>query len=514
MKPNDPQNSPRIGNSLRPPHRPSDSRMGEHGLIIITRLLATLRTGRAYHVGNQVFTKQLESFLESVLEVVKETGEAVFVMVGGDIFLNNTRVPFKSNNLRFHDSVRREFDKRGIVGLRATAGVDLKEAEVFLELFLQPEGYSGQSLVSACHARGNLYLLPVVHASAYLPDPDAVAGKGDDDAATMEGDTAGGSAEDSGPSWVLDHGSSSPALLLALQGMRALLHAPSDSGQLRHAKRVVQPLVDGAFASDPVVVGLSGLTHHDDYTYAHAVNVCLVAVNLGQVLGLDRRQLADLGVAVLLHDVGKGEVADEIEHPLAEFTAVEREAAERHPIEGAKLIARRTVLSQTTLRCIRVALEHHMSPDSRGYPLTITPWGPSLLSRITAAADCYVSLLTHRSQRGETMTPHEALSIMFGPLINRFDIAVLWGLVQVVGFYPPGQMVMLDDGSVAVSLANNPKDPARPHLRIVLHADGSWVRPDENLEFHPLPPERSVRRALWAEEYPGEQSAAGEARAA
>ena len=100
-----------------------------------------------------------------------------------------------------------------------------------------------------------------------------------------------------------------------------------------------------------------------------------------------------------------------------------------------------------------------MSPDGRGYPLTITPWGPSLLSRITAAADCYVSLLTHRSQRGETMTPHEALSIMFGPLINRFDIAVLWGLVQVVGFYPPGQMVMLDDGSVAVE-----RDTFRPWL--------------------------------------------------
>ena len=62
--------------------------------------------------------------------------------------------------------------------------------------------------------------------------------------------------------------------------------------EMRHAKRVVQPLVDGAFASEPVVMGLATLGHHDEYTYMHAVNVCMVAVTMGHLLGLDRRTLA------------------------------------------------------------------------------------------------------------------------------------------------------------------------------------------------------------------------------
>src|SRR5207247_6343596 len=128
--------------------------------------------------------------------------------------------------------------------------------------------------------------------------------------------------------------------------------------ELRHAKRVVQPLVDGAFSSEPVVVGLSTLTHHDQYTYAHAVNVTLVAVTMGHFLELDRRALADLGVAALLHDVGKSVVGAHIFHPLEGFTDEERAAAESHPLEGAKLLARSTALNPTTLRCMRVALEH------------------------------------------------------------------------------------------------------------------------------------------------------------
>jgi HD-GYP domain-containing protein (c-di-GMP phosphodiesterase class II) len=499
--------------------RSLDDRMRDHGMVIVTRLLATIRTGRAYKVGNQVLTRQLESFIESVLQVIGETGEAVFVTLEGDLYLNGARLPVKANNLRFHESVRKEFETRKIAGFRATRGVNLKEVEAFFEMFMQPEEYAGAMFLAACHQRGLAHLQPVVHATAQAPSESERPAEGaraviDTDGAADAAATPAGATgligEESSSGWAIDRGAQKKVFQLALQGMRTLLQQPSDGVQLRHAKRVVQPLVDGAFASEPVVVGLAGLTDHDDYTYAHAVNVALVAVNIGQVLGFDRRQLADLGVAVLLHDCGKSAVAKEIEHPLEEFTAAERVAAERHPVEGAKIIARSSVLNQTTLRCMRVALEHHMSPGGTGYPHTESPWGPSLLSRVTSVADCYVNLLTHRGERGKNMTPHKALSIMFGPLQDRFDLAGLWALVQVVGFYPPGQMVKLDDDSVAVVISNNRQDPAHPHLRLVLHPNGRGVKANENIEFRPLPPERSIKRALRAKEYLDDLGASSE----
>jgi HD-GYP domain-containing protein (c-di-GMP phosphodiesterase class II) len=280
--------------------------------------------------------------------------------------------------------------------------------------------------------------------------------------------------------------------------------------ELRHAKRVVQPLVDGAFSSEPIVVGLSSLTHHDEYTYAHAVNVCLVAVTMGHFLEMDRRALADLGVAALLHDVGKSAVADRIHHALEEFTPEEQALAARHPLEGAKLMASTTTLNQTTLRCMRAALEHHMGPEGHGYPALGNSWQTSMLSRIVAVADCYVSLQTHRSVRGATTTPYQALGMMLGPLKARFHPAMLWALVQTVGFYPPGQLVELDDGALATVLAPNPQDLARPHVRVVISSAGEPLPADPPTELRPLPPERSVRRALRGEEYPPDLGLQGE----
>jgi HD-GYP domain-containing protein (c-di-GMP phosphodiesterase class II) len=264
---------------------------------------------------------------------------------------------------------------------------------------------------------------------------------------------------------------------------------------------VVQPLIDGEFADEPVVVGLSTLGHRDEYTYAHAVNVCLVATSMGHYLGMDRRALQDLSVAALLHDVGKASVGAEIRNPIERWTDAERDAAARHPAEGARLLAKSTTLNRTTLRCMRVALEHHAHADGSGYPKFSPHYRVSRIARLIALADCFVSLQTHRSERGLNVTPYEALGRMLGPMHRKFDPALLWALVQTVGFYPPGQLVQLDDRSIAIVLAPNRSDLARPNVRVVREPNGQIVRPEEGRELKPIPSDMSVRRAIRGAEY-------------
>jgi hypothetical protein len=149
-----------------------------------------------------------------------------------------------------------------------------------------------------------------------------------------------------------------------------------------------------------------------------------------------------------------------------------------------------------------------VGPESSGYPALGTDWRTSMLSRIVSTADCFVSLQMHRSLRGAHVTPYEALGMMLGPLKSRFHPAMLWALVQTVGFYPPGQLVELDDGTLAAVLAPNAADPARPHLRPLIAPDGRRYGPGEVEDFKPLPKERSVRRALRGAEYPTDEAAA------
>jgi len=517
----------------RPACRPRDERLREHGLGVIMRFLALVRIGRSYQIENQVFRQQLIAFIESLGPVFAEAPEAVLISLDSDLYLNGVRLPVTTANLRFHQALMDEFTRRRIAGVRVLDGVTESELGGFFRLFLRPDAYHGTTLLEACGAEGLDRILPVVHASAQSGDPfdpfvpdgfaagsggDPVAGFGAPDSAgpgTGGGGSGGGHGTAPAPT-----GSVRPAARksysLAILGARSLLTTTTlqDGMELHHAKRVVQPLIDGAFADEPVVVGLSSLSHHDEYTYAHAVNVCIVAVTMGHLLGLDRRALADLGVAALLHDVGKAAVYDRIRHPLEEWDEEERRLADSHPLEGAKLIARSTALNASTLRCMRVALEHHAArtpqageprctpAGSAGYPALPAGWRTSRLSGIVSAADCFVSLQMHRSERGRSITPYQALGMMLGPIASRFDPVMLWALVYSVGFYPPGQLVELSDGRTAVVLAPNRQDLARPHVRVIMDECGVPFSPVEAKELRPLPATLSVTRALAAHEYP------------
>jgi HD-GYP domain-containing protein (c-di-GMP phosphodiesterase class II) len=503
--------------------RPLDQRFRELGVKLLQRLNTMFKVGRTYKVGNSVFAQQVEGFLNLVAPGLAETEELVLARLDTDFYLNGYRLPIRPTNVRFLNSALQEFGRRRISAIRITRGIEGHEVEKFFEFFMQFEVYVGQSMLDACVGAGIKHMLPAVHVSTDSQDSDFLTGTPQPESQHNEEDSRpdrrAPAAEDAwgrfpepavrGKSRV-PRGAVRKSYRAAVLGTRSLLAATSlhDHMELKHAKRVVQPLVDGAFESEPVVVGLTSLGHHDEYTYAHAVNTCMVAVTMGHFLGLDRRALADIGVAALFHDVGKNTVSHLITRPFDEFTEDERAAAERHPVEGAKLIARSTSLNATTLRCMRVALEHHMHPGGQGYPAVPKRWTTSLLSRIVAVADCYVSLQTYRSRHGANVTPYQALGMMLGPMRTSFDPVMLWALVQSVGLYPPGQMVELSNGTIALVLGPNPADVERPNVRVVARADSRRLTPEEAVEHRPIPPELSVKRALKSEEYPDDSEEA------
>ena len=501
--------------------RPLDQRFRELGVKLLQRLNTMFKVGRTYKVGNSVFAQQVEGFLAMLKPGLEDTEELVLARLDTDMYLNGYRLPIRPTNVRFLNSVLQEFGKRKISALRISRGLEGPEVEKFFELFMQYEVYVGQSLLDACLAAGNKHLLPAVHVSTDAQDSDFLTGTPEPER-EQKAETPAEKEEAGGDAWGrfpepqamgktrAPRGAVRKSYRAAVLGTRSLLAATSlhDHLELKHAKRVVQPLVDGAFDNEPVVVGLTTLGHHDEYTYAHAVNATMVAVTMAHFLGLDRRALADIGVAALFHDVGKSAVAHLITRPFDEFTEEERAAAERHPLEGAKLIARSTTLNPTTLRCMRVAFEHHVHPGGTGFPAVPKGWHTSLLSRIVAVADCYVSLQTYRSRHGANVTPYQALGMMLGPMRRSFDPVMLWALVQSVGLYPPGQMVELSNGTLALVLGPNPNDVERPNVKVVALTDQRRLKPEDSIEYRPLPPELTIKRALKSEEYPDDSEEA------
>ena len=104
----------------------------------------------------------------------------------------------------------------------------------------------------------------------------------------------------------------------------------------KQAKRVVQNMVDTAMEEDYFLMSLTAIKNHDEYTFNHSANVCVMSVGFGQKLGLSRFALEALGMGALLHDVGKIVIPSEILNKPGKLVGDELKLMRRHPTMGVK----------------------------------------------------------------------------------------------------------------------------------------------------------------------------------
>jgi HD-GYP domain-containing protein (c-di-GMP phosphodiesterase class II) len=242
--------------------------------------------------------------------------------------------------------------------------------------------------------------------------------------------------------------------------------------EIRHAKRAVQNLVDLILEDESAILGLMALRKHDNYSFFHSVNVCVLSVGLGTRLGLTRDQLLELGTSALLHDVGKAQIPASILNRPGALTEAERAVIQSHPRAGVLEILRMGGIRTHSYPAMIACFEHHMSADGSpgGYPILSEPYRPHLYGRIVAIADCYDALSTKRIYMKEKRRQDRVLSMLMSRSGITFDPVLLKLFINQVGIYPVGTVVRLASGRVAVVM-RGPADPERCHRPTVLLID-------------------------------------------
>jgi HD-GYP domain-containing protein (c-di-GMP phosphodiesterase class II) len=292
----------------------------------------------------------------------------------------------------------------------------------------------------------------------------------------------------------------------AVAGTRGAILATARTGKpaLRKIKRIVQPIVDSIMKDEYSLVGLTAIKGHDEYTYAHCVNVGILSVAMGHSMGMPRASLADLGVAALLHDIGKLTIPTDVLRKPDRLSEEEWTLMRRHPIEGLKMVSRVPGLGSLTVDMFNVTLQHHLTSDGRGYPAMGRPGRLSVVGRLVAVADCFDALTAHRAYRPRPFTGYEALRLLLGPDRGRYDPAALWALVNTVGFYPAGTLLATNSGHLVVSLSPNPDDQRRPNCVVLARPDGT-MPPDSAPEtWNPMPDGITVANVVDPDEFEGE----------
>ncbi len=137
---------------------------------------------------------------------------------------------------------------------------------------------------------------------------------------------------------------------------------------LRRLKRAVQGIVDQVLTEETSLMGLTTLRDYDEYTYTHSVNVCIFSVALGKRMGMTRSQLYELGLAALLHDIGKSRIPAELLQKEGGLTEQDWRQLMDHPWLGVLTLFQLPSQQERPYRAMLVAHEHHMKCDLTGYP--------------------------------------------------------------------------------------------------------------------------------------------------
>jgi putative nucleotidyltransferase with HDIG domain len=261
----------------------------------------------------------------------------------------------------------------------------------------------------------------------------------------------------------------------------------------REAQQAVVQMVDEVDVDHEVTIRLLAERVEEDGA-AHPVNVAVLALLLGRACGLEAASLRELGLAALLHDVGKLDLPGFLRFGGAQLSEGERRALQGHVAHGVEA-ARRLGLSGEAQRSIA---EHHERADGSGYPQRLDGAAISLPGSILALVNHFDNLC-HPGNSAQGMSPHEALAMLYARERNAFDERVLALFVRMMGIYPPGSVVELSDGRIALVVSATPGRPLRP--RVVVYDAASAAEEALILDLN-RDPALGVQRSLRSEQVP------------
>lgn len=225
------------------------------------------------------------------------------------------------------------------------------------------------------------------------------------------------------------------------------------------------PLVDEITASVArdagAMLNVTRLRTKDEYTYIHSIAVAALLVHFALHLKLPDQEVRDLGLAGLLHDIGKMAVPSALLAKPGRLDPPELELVRHHPETGHALLSAQPSLPGVVLD---ICLHHHERIDGRGYPFGLTGEQLSMAARMSAICDVYDAITSQRPYK-RPWSPSDALARMRS-WTGHFDEELLARFIDSIGIHPVGGLVRLRSSRLALVLAGNDADPIAPQVRV------------------------------------------------
>ncbi len=239
------------------------------------------------------------------------------------------------------------------------------------------------------------------------------------------------------------------------------MHIYQQTEGLQKIGETAQNIITDILEEEEVVEKVYDVRERSADIYEHSLQVCTIATLIALKLGMNKKQVYDISVGSLIHDLGLRYLVVRYEdQDINLLPAKEQEEYKKHPIYAYTAVKNETWLSENAKDII---LNHHERKDKSGYPL-----GTDLVSRMTqivGVCDEFDELICGVGKA--RIRVHEAINNIRNYSGIWYDSDIVSAFLQLIAVYPVGSRVKTNKGELGIVMRQNPHFPERPVLRII-----------------------------------------------
>lgn len=246
-------------------------------------------------------------------------------------------------------------------------------------------------------------------------------------------------------------------------------HVYTNSSELEELTKTADSIISNILENEEIVEQIFDIKERSADIYEHSISVCSMSVLIAAKLGLSKKEMHDLGVASIFHDIGLRYLNFSFNNQkIDNLTDKQRVEYRKHPAYAYSSLENERWISKEAKNTI---LQHHERIDGSGYPLHAK--NITLLSKILQATEAFDEMICGIGC--ERCKVYEAVEYLKTTKGIYFSSDIVDILLDFTAVYPAGSMVYLNTGATGIVIKQNKQFPERPVVKLIKDKEGKAI---------------------------------------
>jgi HD-GYP domain-containing protein (c-di-GMP phosphodiesterase class II) len=261
----------------------------------------------------------------------------------------------------------------------------------------------------------------------------------------------------------------------AITGVKVILNSLADGIGIDEGtiRSVVDRFIKTYLTDKSILINITNTKAWEgEYLYHHTLNVCLLSINIAAAANYSQKQIIEIGIGALLHDVGMLLVPEEIRFKKGRLTKDEWYEVQKHAILGLHILEKIAKIPETAKF---VAYQVHERENGKGYPKQRSGRLIHRYAKIVQIADIYESLCSPREYRMPYI-PYRAMELLIKmSRQNLISAEFVKAFLTYASLFPIGSIIELSDHRIAKVIQGNEQHYTKPIVSVILDEKGDLL---------------------------------------